>query len=353
MKRYIVLFLILLSILFSTVAISESSNVLSFLPIGTSINYSIYETSSRLGSYITFNISFNLNWNGSAFVVNGKVIVHQIPAINSNGTIIENAHGSYPYPLSMWSYITSAGTPNGFFGTNMRFTSYNGIPAVEFTNYSNYTYFSLQYLIPLRAYFSVNLNPALNTTFSALINMNSADLSFYTGSYKWYNISFNYVYDGSPVTLCLLVASKSASINLYNYSGKLSVNIHGNQFISVLVPITSFNDLLGIGKFIYNGSTYYLALSETGETAYFNTSVPIIASYIPGTNYYIISVPYSGNLTLVFNNNYTQNYHNTTIIPRWTEKSYDVSNSPSVLYIITVTIIIAVVSYVTFRLRKK
>lgn len=163
MKRYIVLFLIL-SILFSTVAISESSNVLSFLHIGTSINYSIYETSSRLGSYITFNISLNLKWNGSAFVVNGKAIVHQNPAINSNGTIIENVNGSYPYPLSMWSYITSAGTPNGFFGTNIRFTSYNGIPAVEFTNYNNYTYFSLQYLIPLRAYFSVNLNPALNTT---------------------------------------------------------------------------------------------------------------------------------------------------------------------------------------------
>ncbi|TRM86104.1 hypothetical protein DJ529_12045, partial [Sulfolobus sp. C3] len=92
---------------FALLSYSLPTNILGFLPLGTTINYNIYETTSRIGTYVTFNISLNLKWNGTAFQVSGKSVVHTIPQINSN-TTIENVSGAYPYPLSMWSYIVSA-----------------------------------------------------------------------------------------------------------------------------------------------------------------------------------------------------------------------------------------------------
>ncbi|AOL17763.1 hypothetical protein BFU36_08410 [Sulfolobus sp. A20] len=337
---------------FALLSYSLPTNILGFLPLGTTINYNIYETTSRIGTYVTFNISLNLKWNGTAFQVSGKSVVHTIPQINSN-TTIENVSGAYPYPLSMWSYIVSAGTPNGFLAPNQVFTSYNGIPAIEFTDYNNYTYFSLQYMIPLKSYYYVNLNPQLNVTFSSLIEMKNADLSFYVGSYKVYSVSFNYAYDNYPVTLNFLVASPDAEIHIVNYSNLLGFNIIGKDFVALLVPITTFNDMFGIGKFIYNNSAYFVAFTYNATSTYFNTSNPLVGSYIPGTNYYMISVPSSANLTIVFNNYYTPKINGTVINPTATVSTEDIGNTFSPLYIISVVIIVAIVSFITYKLRRK
>ncbi|AKA72718.1 hypothetical protein SULI_01460 [Saccharolobus solfataricus] len=346
MKRYLILFLVLSSIIF--VPTTYSSNQFSFLNIGNTISYNIYETSSRLGTYLTFNISMNLVWNGTAFVINGKSINKVFPAINTNNLTIENISGSYPYPLSVWINTAAAGTPSGFLETGKEFTNYNGIPAVEFLDYNNYTYISLQYMIPLKSYYSININPASNLTYSATTTLTEGDLNFYTGPYNLYNVSFNYVYQNYTVNLFFIVASSSAEINLLNYSNHVAFNITGSKFISLLVPITTFNDLLGVSKFIYNESPYVIVLTSTGNAYYYNTSVPIIGSYIPGTNYYMISIPYSGNLIIIFGNHYS-NY----VDGSFNIKNNGIGNGPSIIYIVFAIILVAVVALVTYRLRKK
>ncbi|MEM0068696.1 MAG: hypothetical protein QXY68_04395 [Saccharolobus sp.] len=347
----LILFFLFFNIIFSYNVIGD--NILKFLPIGTTINYYVHETSSNLNSYVTFDIYIKMQWNGTAFSLSGKSISHATPVTFGNGTTISNITGSYEYPLNLWIYVTGAGTPTGFLETSKSFTYYNGIPALELKDYNNYTYISLQYMIPLKAYFSENLNPATNQTFSSLLIMNNSELSFYTGSYNVYNATFNYAYQNYPVNLNLLVASKEASLELLNYSNKLSLSIVGSQFISILLPITTFNDLVGIGKFIYNGSTYYIILSSQGTSLYLNSSVPIVASLIPGTNYYMISVPYSGNLTLVFNGNYQPHVNSTIITPQLSVKTVNVGSSINFLYPIIAVILIGVVIYLNYRLRKK
>ncbi|ACP37166.1 hypothetical protein [Saccharolobus islandicus] len=349
MKRYLILFLVLTSIIF--IPITYSSNQFSFLNIGNTISYNIYETSSRLGTYLTFNISMNLVWNGTVFVINGKSVNKVFPAINTNNLTIENISGSYPYPLSVWINTAAAGTPSGFLETGKEFTTYNGIPAVEFLDYNNYTYISLQYMIPLKSYYSINIDPASNLTYSATATLTKGDLNFYTGPYNLYNVSFNYVYQNYTVNLFLLVASSNAEINLLNYSNHIAFNITGLKFISLLVPITTFHDLLGVSKFIYNGSPYIIILTSTGSTGsayYYNTSVPIIGSYIPGTNYYMISIPYSGNIVIIFGNYYS-NYVNGSI----NIKNNGVGHGFSLLYALSAVIVVAVVITATYMLRKK
>ncbi|QXJ31735.1 hypothetical protein [Saccharolobus shibatae] len=346
MKRYLILFLVLTSIIF--VPITYSSNQFNFLNIGNTISYNIYETSSRLGTYLTFNISMNLVWNGTAFVISGKSINKVFPAINTNNLTIENISGSYPYPLSVWINTAAAGTPSGFLETGKEFTSYDGIPSVEFLDYNNYTYISLQYMIPLKSYYSVNIDPASNLTYSATATLTKGDLNFYTGPYNLYNLSFKYVYQNYTVDLFLLVASSNAEINFINYSNHAAFNITGSKFISLLVPITTFNDLLGVSKFIYNGTTYVIVLTSTGNAYYYNTSVPIIGSYIPGTNYYMISIPYSGNLIIVFGNHYS-NY----VDGSFNIKNNGVGNGFSLIYALSAVIIIVVVTIATYMLRKK
>ncbi|TRM80555.1 hypothetical protein DJ522_08445, partial [Sulfolobus sp. F3] len=85
----------------------------------------------------------------------------------------------------------------------------------------------------------------------------------------------------------------------------------------------------------------------------FNTSNPLVGSYIPGTNYYMISVPSSANLTIVFNNYYTPKINGTVINPTATVSTEDIGNTFSPLYIISVVIIVAIVSFITYKLRRK
>ncbi|WP_338603333.1 hypothetical protein V6M85_04115 [Sulfolobus tengchongensis] len=346
MKGYlIILFLLLTSIIF--VQTAKSANELSFLNVGNTISYNIYETSSRIGTYLTFNISMNLTWNGTAFVINGKSINKIYPAISTNNVTIENVSGAYPYPLSVWINVVAAGTPQGFLETGKEFTTYNGIPAVKFVDYNNYTYISLQYMIPLKSYYSIDINPVSNVTYSSDVSLTSADLNFYMGSYNVYNVSFKYIYENYTVNLYLIVASQNAKINLSNYTGHFGMNVYGSKFITLLIPITTFNDLFGVSKFIYNGSTYLIVLTSTGYAYYYNSSVPIIGSIIPGTNYYMISIPYSGNLTIVFGNSHSNYIDGSVNI-----KSSEIGGLP-IVYVVSAIIIVTVVGFVSYRLRKK
>ncbi|TRM81447.1 hypothetical protein DJ531_10945 [Sulfolobus sp. A20-N-F6] len=75
---------------FALLSYSLPTNILGFLPLGTTINYNIYETTSRIGTYVTFNISLNLKWNGTAFQVSGKSVVYK-----NSSVIVYSVNSTY------------------------------------------------------------------------------------------------------------------------------------------------------------------------------------------------------------------------------------------------------------------
>ncbi len=272
-------------------------SLLLFLVLGSQLTYVYNFTESNGFVYFQGQIIWNMTWVGTSFNASGLE-----KFVYFNGTSLKHYNFTLTYnTTSDWYTLTTVFFPY-FVVTGTEYTYYNSsIPAIELYSGKNYVIISAQYGVPLAGKWS-GFKGQFNTTINFTLTRNP--FQFYEGKYQVYTLSNVTQGVNLQVLSPQLVNVSKATYTIYSpalnktitYKG---LSFVGKGFLTVVIPRTAVNTLAGLSALIYNGTMYYVSLSQY-NVGYANMSNPFFVAIL-GNDVYMF-FPYGGNATLIFGN---------------------------------------------------
>mgnify|MGYP001770646881 CR=1 FL=1 len=275
---------------------SVASTIFLFLLVGSQFTY-VYHFYMTNG-FIVFNgkIIWNLTWEGDIFNATGTV-----DYILINGSQVKN----YSYNISEsqnqylhdWYTLTTIFFPY-FVVNSYSLGYYNGsIPSItlRMSRDSNIV-ISAQYGFPLEGQWIGNRG-GFNTTYNFTLVKSPLTLSDYR--YSVYKVNISKDVEFTILTPNLVRVSKASyTIQVMNSSVTFpGMSIVGRGFLTFIFPSYEVSEFGGLAALFYNGSKYFVGLSQN-TVEYMNSTNPFFITVLG--HYVFMFFPYGGNVTLIF-----------------------------------------------------
>ncbi|BBG25294.1 hypothetical protein IC006_2629 [Sulfuracidifex tepidarius] len=272
-------------------------SIFLFLAVGVVMPYVLSGTVNH--DYVVVDI--NSLWNGKNVTLSGNYTVKD-EIINYTSHLKLNS-SNYPSYYSMWCSEFSGDL---YSHPNVKFTEYNGFPALEVVNGSSFSYFDLQYMIPLQGKLLYSPPQQGVSPLNESFYMKELPPLIENGYHGVYNEYEGNLVQGSSKFGNFIAASPDAKFSVGQQRiGKqnfLDMSVSDKGFAVLILNTTSSVRLSEISEVEINGTPYYIAVTGNSVSYVGNssTSFPFQAFYLPNSGLLLIDYPYPGNMTVVF-----------------------------------------------------